>query len=97
MLMPSTCTARLTRAYTSTLNTFLVSHKTQQACNVLLELKCGGLLLDRHEPPFIRRFVVYFRTAVYSSGSPRTRCGIARLQSLAVRSQLPFEPVCPLR
>jgi hypothetical protein len=43
-----------------------VSHKTQQACNVLLELKCGGLLLDRHEPPFTRRFVVYFRTALYT-------------------------------
>ena len=22
--------------------------------------------MDRHEPPFIRRFVVYFRTAVYT-------------------------------
>jgi hypothetical protein len=31
------------------------------------------------------------------SRSPRTRCGIARLQRFAVRSQLPFEPVCPLR
>ena len=66
MLMPSTCTARLTRAYTSTLNTSQVSHKTQQACNVFLELKCGGLLLDRHETPFTRRFVVYFLTAVYN-------------------------------
>jgi hypothetical protein len=30
-----------------------------------------------------------------SSRSPRTRCGISRLQLLAVRSQLPLEPVCP--
>ena len=43
-----------------------MSHKTHQSCNVLLELKCGGLLLDRHEPPFTRRFVVYFRTALYT-------------------------------
>jgi hypothetical protein len=34
----------------------------------LLELKCGGLLFDRHEPPFSRRFVVYFRTALYTDG-----------------------------
>jgi hypothetical protein len=46
-----------------------VSHKTQKASNVLLELKCGGLLLDRHEPPPTRRFVVYFRTALYTCSS----------------------------
>src|SRR5271170_293954 len=63
MLMPSTCTARLMRAYTSTLYTSPVSHKTQLPCNVL-ELKvwwstlgppqnaahaafCGLLLLRR--------------------------------------------------
>jgi hypothetical protein len=32
-----------------------------------MELKCGGQLLDRHEPPFSRRFVVYFRTALYTN------------------------------
>jgi hypothetical protein len=35
MLIPSTCTALLTRAYTSTLYTSLVSHKTQFLCFVL--------------------------------------------------------------
>src|SRR5258706_12411466 len=35
--------------------------------------------------------------AAGSSGlaQPLTRCGIARPQLFAVRSQLPFEPVCP--
>ena len=28
-------------------------------------LKCGGLLLVRHEPPLTRRFVVYYCSAVY--------------------------------
>jgi hypothetical protein len=32
-----------------------------------MEPKCGGHLLDRHEPPFNRRFVVYFRTALYNT------------------------------
>ena len=35
----------------------------------MLELKCGGLLLDRHEPPLTRRFVVYFCSAVYTCGT----------------------------
>jgi phosphatidylserine/phosphatidylglycerophosphate/cardiolipin synthase-like enzyme len=30
-----------------------------------LELKCGGLLFDRHEPPLTRRFVVYYCSALY--------------------------------
>src|ERR1700685_2639939 len=64
-LMPSTCTARLTRAYTSTLYTSQVSHKTQSPCHVL-ELKYGGLLFDRHKTPLTRRFVVYYCSAVYS-------------------------------
>src|SRR5450432_4204013 len=51
MLMPSTCTARLTPAYTSTLHTSQVSRKTLSSCNVL-EPKCGGLLFDRHKTPF---------------------------------------------
>jgi hypothetical protein len=41
-----------------------VSHKTQLSCNVL-ELKCGGLLFDRHKPPLTRRSVVYYCSAVY--------------------------------
>src|SRR5580658_4677481 len=64
MLMPSTCTARLTRPYTSTLYTSPVSHKTRSPCYVL-ELKCGGLLFDRHKTPLTRRFVVYYCSAVY--------------------------------
>ncbi len=28
-------------------------------------LKCGGLLLDRHEPPLTRRFAVHYCSAVY--------------------------------
>jgi len=32
---------------------------------MFLELKCGGLLLDRHEPPLTRRFVAYYCSAVY--------------------------------
>src|SRR5580700_8599497 len=55
MLMPSTCTDRLTRAYTSTLYTSQVSHKTLSPCNVL-EPKCGGLLFDRHKTPLTRAF-----------------------------------------
>ena len=43
-----------------------VSHKTQLPCNVL-ELKCGGLLFDRHKPPLTRRFVVYYCSAVYNT------------------------------
>src|SRR5450432_2750358 len=35
MLMPSTCTDRRMRAYTSTLYTSQVSHKTHLSCNVL--------------------------------------------------------------
>ena len=65
MLMPSTCTARLMRAYTSTLYTSQVSHKTHLPCYVL-ELKCGGLLFDRHKTPLTRRFVVYYCSAVYN-------------------------------
>ena len=67
MLMPSTCTARLMRAYTSTLYTPQVSHKTQLPCHVL-ELKCGGLLFDRHKTPLTWRFVVYYCSAVYTYG-----------------------------
>src|SRR5271163_2756524 len=55
MLMPSTCTDRLTRAYTSTLYTSQVSHKTLSPCNVL-EPKCGGLLFNRHKTPLTRAF-----------------------------------------
>src|ERR1700722_1171945 len=55
MLMPSPCTDRLTRAYTSTLYTSQVSHKTLSPCNVL-EPKCGGLLFDRHKTPLTRAF-----------------------------------------
>src|SRR4051794_31519433 len=69
MLMPSTCTARLMRAYTSTLYTSQVSHKTYLTCNVL-EPKCGGLLFDRHKTPLTRRFVVYYCSAVYITLSP---------------------------
>ena len=29
-------------------------------------LNCGGLLLHGREPPFIRRFVVYYCSAVYT-------------------------------
>jgi hypothetical protein len=29
-------------------------------------LKCGGLLFDRHKTPLTRRFVVYYCSAVYS-------------------------------
>jgi hypothetical protein len=32
-----------------------VSHKTHLPCNVL-ELKCGGLLFDRHKTPLTRAF-----------------------------------------
>jgi hypothetical protein len=53
------------RAYTSTLYTSQVSHKTYLTCNVL-EPKCGGLLFDRHKTPLTRRFVVYYCSAVYS-------------------------------
>ncbi len=66
MLMPSTCTARLIRAYTSTLYTSLGAHKTQVPCYVL-ELKCGGLLFDRHKVPLTWRFVVYYCSAVYTA------------------------------
>jgi hypothetical protein len=31
-----------------------------------LELKCGGLLFDRHKTPLTRRFVVYYCSAVYT-------------------------------
>jgi hypothetical protein len=48
----------------------LVSHKTHRACCVL-ELKCGGLLLDRHKAPLTRRFVVYYCSAVYKSAQSR--------------------------
>jgi putative transposase len=42
-----------------------VSHKTQSKfCSGFL--KCGGLLLVRHEPPLTRRFVVYYCSAVYN-------------------------------
>jgi hypothetical protein len=42
-----------------------VSHKHN--CPVMFwNKKCGGLLLDRHEPPLTRRFVVYYCSAVYS-------------------------------
>ena len=64
--MPSTCTARLTRAYTSTLYTSRCPTKHNLPCNVL-ELKCGGLLFDRHKTPLTRRFVVYYCSAVYRS------------------------------
>jgi hypothetical protein len=40
--------------------------QTQLSCNVL-NLKCGGLLSDRHEPQLTRRFVVYYCSAVYTS------------------------------
>jgi hypothetical protein len=33
---------------------------------MFLELKCGGLLLDRHKAPLTRRFVVYYCSAVYT-------------------------------
>ena len=49
----------------------LVSHKHNSPCNVL-ELKCGGLLFDRHKPPLTRRFVVYYCSAVYSSANSRS-------------------------
>jgi hypothetical protein len=42
-----------------------VSHKTQLPCHVL-ELKCGGLLFDRHKTPLTWRFVVYYCSAVYA-------------------------------
>ena len=39
----------------------------------------------------------YTNVMKLGSRSPRTRCGIARLQLFPVRSQLPAEPVCHLR
>src|SRR5579863_2099151 len=45
--------------------------QTQLPCNVL-ELNGGGLLLDRHEPPLTRRFVVYYCSAVYIWGGKRS-------------------------
>ena len=57
--------ARLTRAYTSTLYTSQVFHKSQTVCVVLGKDPRGGLLFVRHEPPLTRRFVVYYCSAVY--------------------------------
>src|SRR5664279_4697169 len=65
MLMPSTWTARRTRAYTSTFSTSPVSHKTQLARDVLLDLNCGGLLFDRHAAPLPRRYVVNYCSGLY--------------------------------
>src|SRR5664279_837848 len=66
MLMPSTWTARRTRAYTSTFSTSPVSHKTQLARDVLLDLNCGGLLFDRHAAPLPRRYVVNYCSGLYT-------------------------------
>lgn len=57
------------RAYTSTLYTSQVFHKTQLHCFVFGKLPRGGLLLDRHQPPLTRRFVVYYCSAVRSTGN----------------------------
>jgi hypothetical protein len=66
MLIPSTWTHRLTRAYTSTLNTPQVFHKHTPAVLFGKQLLCGGLLLHRHKTPLTRRFVVYYCSALYS-------------------------------
>src|SRR3954454_12137913 len=67
MLIPSTSTQRLTRAYTSTLNTSQVFHKHNSAvlfgkrnCSVV------GYFLHRHKTPLTRRFVVYYCSALYT-------------------------------
>src|SRR5436305_13486800 len=65
MLIPSTWTHRLTRAYTSTLNTPQVFHKHTPAVLFGKQLLCGGLLLHRHKTPLTRRFVVYYCSALY--------------------------------
>src|SRR5437763_14464266 len=65
MLIPSTWTHRLTRAYTSTLNTPQVFHKQAPAVLFGKQLLCGGLLLHRHNTPLTRRFVVYYCSALY--------------------------------
>src|SRR3974390_2125163 len=66
MLMPSTCTALLTRAYTSTLNTSQVSHKTHPGlhvgCNSIQEgyfwtaanRRLSGVSWSIIAPPFIK-------------------------------------------
>src|SRR3954468_23109899 len=53
--------------------------QTQLSCNVL-ELKCGGLLLDRHKTPLTWRFVVYYCAAVYTVDRPvrRRKTGTCR-------------------
>lgn len=73
MLMRSICIARLTRAYTSTLNTSPASHKTQPGFYVCSELKRGGLLFDRHKPPFTRPFVGFPQRRIRTrSKAPRS-------------------------
>jgi len=63
-LIPSTWTALLTRAYTSSLYTSQGAPEYNYP--VLFEnLKCGGLLFDRHDPSLTRRFVVHCCSAVY--------------------------------
>ena len=57
-----------------------------------------GVTFDAIEEGGVESFLQQIKDELVSNTrSPRTRCGIVRLQRFAVRSQLPFEPVCPLR
>jgi hypothetical protein len=65
-LSPSICTARRTRAYSSTVYTSPVCHQHNPI--EMFGSVPAGLLLLRHEPPLTRRPLVHFYSAAYTSG-----------------------------